>query len=67
MYTGGQPGSYTARRTSKTGLYSLECRRQRGDLIETFKILKGLEEIKAEKLFTLSQYLSTRRGPLKLF
>ena len=53
-------------RLERTGLYSLECRRQRGDLIETFKILKGLEEIQAEKLFTLSQYPSTRGGPLKL-
>ena len=54
-------------RLERTGLYSLECRRQRGDLIETFKILKGLEEIRADKLFTLSQYPSTRGGPLKLF
>ena len=47
-------------RLEKTGLYSLECRRQRGDLIETFKILNGLEEVQPGKFFTLSHYTATR-------
>ena len=54
-------------RLENTGLYSLECRRQRGDLIETFKILNGLEEIQSENFFTLSHNTSTRGGPQKLF
>ena len=36
-------------------LYSLERRRERGDLIETFKILKGLERVEKEKWFTLPE------------
>ena len=35
-------------------LYSLYCRRQRGDLIETFKILKQYLNINSTKFFTLS-------------
>ena len=54
-------------RLEKTGLYSLECRRQRGDLIETFKILNGLEEVQPGKFFTLSHYTVTRGGSQKLF
>ena len=53
-------------RLENTGLYSLECRRQRGDLIETFKIIKGLEGIKRENFFTFSHNTRTRGGPEKL-
>ena len=38
-------------RLQATKLYSLEQRRVRGDMIETFKILKGLEGIVKSKLF----------------
>jgi ribonuclease P/MRP protein subunit RPP40 len=31
---------------------TLETRRIRGDLIEVFKILKGMEDVKKEKFFT---------------
>ena len=38
-------------RLQATKLYSLEQRRVRGDMIETFKILNGLEGIEKSKLF----------------
>ena len=47
-------------------LYSLERRRERGDLIETFKILKGLERVEKEKWFTLSENVHLRGYELKL-
>ena len=47
-------------------LYSLYCRRQHGDLIETFKILKQYLNIDSNKFFTLST--SNLRGhDYKLF
>ena len=41
--------------------------RVRGDLIETFKILKGLVDIDASSLFTLSQTSNARGHDMKLF
>ena len=41
------------------GLHSY-CRRQRGDLIETFKILNGLENVEASKFFERGQPGCTR-------
>ena len=46
-------------------LTTLELRRHRGDLIETFKILKGLEGIPSNSLFELNTYV-TRGNSLKL-
>ena len=57
-------------RLEKTGLYSLECRRLRRDLIETFKILKELENVKEKKIFTRTidtpHHPPTRGGATKV-
>ena len=46
-------------------LTTLELRRHRGDLIETFKILKGLDGISVNNLFELNTSV-TRGNSLKL-
>jgi ribonuclease P/MRP protein subunit RPP40 len=45
---------------------TLETRRVRGDLIEVFKIMKGLEDVNEEKFFTMDKGY-TRGHELKLF
>ena len=54
-------------RLKKLGIYSLYCRRQRGDLIETYKILNGYYNVKWTKFFSLSLVQSTRGHQQKLF
>src|SRR6266536_4144867 len=53
-------------RLSELGITTLETRRLRGDLIEVFKILKGLEGIDRDKLFLLS-FNKLRGHDLKLY
>ena len=48
-------------------LYSLYCRRQQGDLIETFKFLKQYFHIDSTKFFTLSPINFTRGHDYKLY
>jgi ribonuclease P/MRP protein subunit RPP40 len=45
---------------------TLETRRVRGDLIEVFKIMKGLEDVNEEKFFTMDKGC-TRGHELELF
>ena len=54
-------------RLLKLGLYSLYCRRQRGDLIEIYKILNRYYNVEPSKFFTLSTTVTTRGHPFKLF
>ena len=53
-------------RLSRLGLYSLEFRRMRGDLIETYKIMKGIDRIDAGRLFPLVGESRTRGHSLKI-
>jgi len=49
------------------GLYSLQQRRLRGDLIETYKILTGKEKISSEQLFQKATTIDLRGHSLKLY
>ena len=53
-------------RLSRQGLYSLEFRRIRGDLIETYKVMKRIDKIEAGKLFPLAGETRTRGHGLKI-
>ena len=54
-------------RLRELDLYPLEVRRVRGDLIETFKIIKGLDDIPADagRMFSMSETVT--RGHNKKF
>lgn len=54
------------KRLSTLNLTTLETRRLRGDMIETFKILKGFEHIEGSKFFRLSD-TSLRGHSFKLY
>ena len=47
-------------------LYSLEFRRMRGDLIETYRILRGLDRMDVERMFPLVGKTRTRGHNLRL-
>ena len=53
-------------RLRRLGLYSLEFRRMRGDLIETYKIMKGTNKMEAGKLFSLAGETRTKGHSLKI-
>ena len=54
-------------RLKALNLTTLEERRERGDLIETYKILTGKENIDREKFFTLRDNSSTRGNSMKIY
>ena len=57
--------SYDERLTT-LDLFSLERRRLRGDLIETFKILKGFTDLEASTIFVLETDPRSRGHSMKL-
>ena len=50
MLPGMEDISYEER-LEKLGLFSLERRRLRGDLIEVYKIMRGMDRVDSQKLF----------------
>uniref|UniRef100_K7GG65 Reverse transcriptase domain-containing protein n=1 Tax=Pelodiscus sinensis TaxID=13735 RepID=K7GG65_PELSI len=54
------------KRLKRLGLFSLEKRRLRGDMIEVYKIMNGVERADKEKLFISSLYRRTRGHQMKL-
>ena len=54
-------------RLRELGIYSLYCRRQRGDLIETYKLLNGYYNVDWTKFFSLTPVPSTRGHYAKLY
>lgn len=53
-------------RLKELNLYSLSKRRLRGDLIEVFKIIKGIENVNYEKYFTIDTSNTTRGNGYKI-
>ena len=47
-------------RLGQLGLYSLEFRRVKGSLIETYKILTGLDRVNSERMFPMVGESRTR-------
>ena len=62
----GQRGKSYQNRLRDLNLFSLNRRRMRGDLIETFKIVKGLSGLKMDNLFTFIQERGTRGHGFRL-
>ena len=53
-------------RLKDLGLWTLEERRNRADMIEVFKIMKGLSNISPEKLFEIDNSSRTRGHSMKI-
>ena len=54
------------KRLEHLGLWTLEERRNRADLLEVFKMYKGLSTIPSERLFALSTATNTRGHAAKI-
>ena len=65
----GMEGISYEERLEKRGSFSLEQRRLRGDLIEVYKIMRGMDRVDSQKLFPRVEKSITRghrfkvRGP----
>ena len=62
----GMAGLSYEERLSRLGLYSLEFRRVRGNLIETCKILTGLDRVDSEGIFPMVGESRIRGHRLKI-
>ena len=62
----GMAGLSYEERLKRLGLYSLEFRRMRGNLIETYKIIKGLDKLDAGKMFPMFVKSRTRGHSLRI-
>ena len=56
----GVEGISYEERLEKVGLFSLERRRLRGDLIEVCKIMRGMDRVDSQKLFPRLEESITR-------
>ncbi len=66
MVTGFKKLSYEER-LKRLKLYSLERRRMRGDLIETYKLLTGKEDIDYRQFFQKAETGQLRGNSMKLY
>ena len=48
-------------------LPTLEFRRRRADIIQTFKVVSGIDDVETEALFTMSTFDTTRSHSKKIF
>ena len=62
----GLAGLSYEERLNETGLYTLERRWLRGDMIEMFKIMKGTDKISADELFNRVESDRTRGHSLRV-
>ena len=62
----GMAGLLYEERPSRLGLYSLEFRRVRGDLIETYKNLTVLDRVDSERMFLMVGEFRTRGHSLRI-
>ena len=66
MLIPGMAGLSFEERLSRFRLYSLEFSRVRGDLLETYKILTGLDRVDSIRMFPMVVESSTRGHSLRV-
>ena len=62
----GMEGISYEERLEKLGLFSLERRRLRGDLMEVYKIMRGMDRVDSQKLFPRVEESITRGHRFKV-